>query len=454
MAVFLRNNFMKIVLMIVTISIVLTFVVTPSAYAKLDIEDGEFYYSGTTKGTYTVTEGIFSWLLTAIGDIVDWLVGIMTMGIRMVFVGWTALVERLLTWALQSTTGVNLDGELVDNSTDIMQILSSSDNVTVEAIVFNQVPALNINFFKQDIDTEVSGTGQRYICECGKESHECVQADGKCSCGCGSNGKPCTQCSNYIAGLKSINDKTSVILMLRTELSKWYQFMRFLAYAAMLVILIAIGIKMLITNIASEKALYKRMFVDWVVGIIIITGIHYVMWSVININEILVDVVHERSIAINEKKLANLNLMTLADKPSENKDGYNNQQLEIKVYEEIRTRAYDPKLTVGLPGMIMYMTLVYFAVRYTVVYLKRYLTIMVLALMGPGLGVAYAIQKVFHGKSPAYSKWLKEFVMNVIIQVVHAIMYAVFVTEALVLALDSLAGMFIALVFLNYTLIC
>ena len=53
----------KIILIIVTLSLLLTFVVAPSSYAKLTLKDGEFYYAGTTKGTYTASEGIFSWLL-------------------------------------------------------------------------------------------------------------------------------------------------------------------------------------------------------------------------------------------------------------------------------------------------------------------------------------------------------------------------------------------------------
>ena len=60
----LKKTCEKIILIIVTISILIMFFSTPSAYAaKLDLEEGEFYYSGTTKGTYTVTQGIFAWLL-------------------------------------------------------------------------------------------------------------------------------------------------------------------------------------------------------------------------------------------------------------------------------------------------------------------------------------------------------------------------------------------------------
>ena len=167
----LRKICEKIILIIVTISILIMFCATPASYAKLDLKDGEFYYSGTTKGTYTVKEGIFSWLLDNIGQIADWLLGIMTMGFRMVFVGWTALIEKLLTWALETTVGVNVEGEEVDgmSSTNLSSITDSSNNVTVQAIVYNQVPAFDINFFNDEYDKTVSGTGTKYKCDkCGK----------------------------------------------------------------------------------------------------------------------------------------------------------------------------------------------------------------------------------------------------------------------------------------------
>ena len=103
----------RIILIIVTISLLVSFCAMPASYAKLDLEDGEFYYAGTQKGQYTVSDGIFEWLLSKIGDIADWLLGIITMGFRMIFVGWTALLEKMLTWAIESTSGVNAKGDIV-----------------------------------------------------------------------------------------------------------------------------------------------------------------------------------------------------------------------------------------------------------------------------------------------------------------------------------------------------
>ena len=150
----------KLLVIIITISLLISFVATPSAQAKLTLEEGEFYYSGTTKGTYKAKTSIFAWLLNNIGDIADWLLGIITMGFRMVFVGWTALIEKILTWTLEGTTGVNVDGENV-SSTDLTSLTDSSNNVTVQAIVYNQVPALSVDFFDLEYDKTYSGTGKK-----------------------------------------------------------------------------------------------------------------------------------------------------------------------------------------------------------------------------------------------------------------------------------------------------
>lgn len=443
----------KFILIIVTLSLLLIFIVAPSSYAKLTLSDSEFYYAGTTKGTYTASEGIFSWLLDNLSQIADWLVGIMTMGPRMVFVGWTALIERILTWTLETTTGVNMNGDGVDSSTDLSSITDSSSNVTVQAIVYNQVPAFDINFFDIEYDPTVSGTGHIYTCDkCNKECSDaecCGTSSDSCKCAC--NGQ-CDGCQAYMAALEvqdQVDEVPPVVIQLKTLVSGWYYVLRLLSLAAMLIVLIGIGIKMAISTIASEKAVYKRMLVDWLVGLIVLVSIHYIMWFIIQINDTLVEVIKDSANSINQVQLKQL--YDKNDSKGE-KNEISNEEIEINVYEEIRTRAYDPKLSVGLSGMIMYMTLVYFAIRYSLVYIKRFLTLVVLTLMGPPVGVAYALQKAISGKSSTFKAWLTEYVMNVIIQSVHALIYAVFISEALVLSLQSVAGIIVALIFMNFAL--
>lgn len=467
----------NLILIIVLVSVLIMFFATPVSNAELDLEEDEFYYSGSTEGTYKPgTNNIFRWLLKALGDIADYILGILTMGIRMVFVGWTALLERALTWAVETSFGISADGSVVEDSTDLTALTDSNNNVTVEAIVYNKIAAFDADIFVTEFDRTISATGHKLVCdkcesytdEMGLERFKpkyvenCANPDvvkdilenpdnykdkkfsevtDFCS-GCSCAGV-CDGCEMYYEQLKV---EKPTIFILKENVAMWYYIIRMLAMAIMLVVLIFIGIKMAISTIASDKAVYKRMFVDWVVGMIMLFTLHYFMIFVVTLNGIAVGIVEKSANEVNKASLQQasqslgLNLH----------DELHSKDLEIRVFEEIRSRAYDAKLSNGVIGMVMYMALVFMSIKYTLIYLKRLLTVMVLTLMAPGVGVAYALQKVFTGKSQALKTWMAEFIMNVIIQVIHAIIYAVFISQALLLSLTNIAGMIVALVFLNY----
>lgn len=454
----LKELFKKIILIIIAISILITFCAMPASYAKLDLGEDEFYYAGTQKGQYTVSDGVFDWLLSKIGDIADWILGIITLGFRMIFVGWTALIEKMLTWALESTAGVNVSGDVVESSTDLTSITDSSNNVTIEAIVYNHVPALNANVFdieEKFEDLKYSGTGQILRCRKCSENPEddvtkcCSPEDGTCSCECQGN---CAGCRAYAEAVKKFNNKDEnakdpIIIQIKKSVAMWYYIIRMLAIAGMLIVLVVVGIKMAISTVASDKAVYKRMLIDWFVGMIILFSMHYIMLTAIYIEENLVSVIENTAHSIN-----NVQMKQLADKNSEEGVEYTNSQIEVKVYEEVRTRAYDAKLINGLTGMIMYMTLVYFAFRYTVVYIKRLFTIIVLTIMAPAVGFAYAMQKTMSGNQQVVKSFFPEYVLNLGIQIIHAIIYGIFIAPVLVLSLESIPGLIMALVLMNYAL--
>lgn len=465
----LKSIVKKLVLIIIITSVIMSSFAVPNSYAKLTIQDGEFYYAGTTKGSYKPTEGIFSWAFNLLKELATFLLTLIPNAIRMAFVGYTALAEKLLTWALESTAGVNLKGEDV-NATDLSKLSDSTNNVTVQAIVYNMVPALNVNFFDLDYkemykrkikekdadgnlvekDVIISPTGQQLNCKkCEKSVLECCgewtddKNEVKCYGDCGCNN--CDACQKY-AQLMLAQDP--IIIQLKKLIAVWYYIIRLLAVAAMCVTLIAIGIKMAISTIASDKAVYKRMLVDWVVGMILIFTMHYIMYFSIIITDMLVNTVRESANQVNK-----VSMMQLAT-TSKDKDEVikSNQDLEVDVYEEIRTRAYDFNLVIGLMGMLMYITLVFMAFKYTLIYIKRFLTLAVLTLMAPGIGVAYALQKVLSGKSTSLKSWLTEYLLNLLIQVVHALMYAIFISAALKFSLENIAGVLIALILMNFSL--
>lgn len=109
-----------------------------------NMEESEFYYNGIPDGKYSVAGSFWDWIIDALASVFDFLINIITYIVRMVFVGWTAIMENLITFAVESITGeaaLNVDATSAQ----------TNDNITIETIVFNKVKAFDINFF--DVNT-------------------------------------------------------------------------------------------------------------------------------------------------------------------------------------------------------------------------------------------------------------------------------------------------------------
>lgn len=105
-----------------------------------------FYYNGIPDGKYSVTKGFLSRIIDALKDIFNFLIALIPNIIKMVFVGWAAIFESLITTAVKTATGdENLESVPV-TSTDI----ESGDNITIEKIVFNKMSIFDVNFFNSN----------------------------------------------------------------------------------------------------------------------------------------------------------------------------------------------------------------------------------------------------------------------------------------------------------------
>lgn len=116
-------------------------------------EQSEFYYNGIPDGKYSVSSvNLLTWIINAIKEIVSFLINIITYVIRMVFVGWTFLVENMVTDTIKNITG---EEEVVEiDATDYGETGNkyTNDNITIEKIIFNKVKVFDIDFFGSDTE--------------------------------------------------------------------------------------------------------------------------------------------------------------------------------------------------------------------------------------------------------------------------------------------------------------
>lgn len=433
----------KLIIVLCIIATFCSFIASTPVHAS-KVNTNDFYYSGTSKGSYTVSKGLIDSIIESLGAILDYLLGLMTMGFRMVFVGWTALCERLLTYAIKGLSGddVEVDGVAATG------ITSADGWITLDAIFFNQVPLLDINFFRLEPIEGFDSLGFEL-------EEEGVNAEGEVV----EHNAPMVVYAEDVE-VRTIQGRTndlkmdpppvgeeedkSIIVLLKELIAGWYYTFRLISIMVMLIFLVYIGIKMAITSVATDKAVYKKMLADWVVGMILVFSIHYVMLFVINFNEVLVSQISKLRTGASPLAVYEYGLEERAQEPIEN------DELELTLYDEVKTRAYDLKMTVGMTGMIMYMVLVYYAWKFTFIYLKRYLTVAVLVIMAPIVAASYAYNKVRSGKAQIISRWFKEFAFIVLLQSIHALMYVTFMQTALALSLGSISSFILTLILMNF----
>ena len=88
-----------------------------------------------------------------------------------------------------------------------------------------------------------------------------------------------------------VNSGPTTVQVFRKAVAGWYYILLTISAAALLVMLIYIGIRMAISTVASEEAKYKKMLVDWATSMALVFVLHYIILFFITINETLVSAI-------------------------------------------------------------------------------------------------------------------------------------------------------------------
>lgn len=204
-----------------------------------------------------------------------------------------------------------------------------------------------------------------------------------------------------------INENNKLI---KESIARVYTICRILALIIGLVVLVYIGIRMAISTVASEQAKYKKMLISWFESIVIIFAMPYIMAALFTIEEVLIGVFYE---------LRN-SLM----------GGNTNEVFENVVRNIVLELVFSASGIELTMWSIMYWVLLYMEIKFLWTYTKRFFMIGFLVAIAPLVTITYSIDKAGDGKAQAFSNWLKEFILNVLIQPLHAIIFLVIVMTA------------------------
>ena len=206
-----------------------------------------------------------------------------------------------------------------------------------------------------------------------------------------------------------ITEEKSIVNTIRTTISAWYYVLRTLAAAILLVVLIYVGIRMAISTVASEKAMYSKMLVNRVVSLGLIFFLQYIVIFTLTVSNAIVNTI---SLSVNSEVISN-------------------------TYEVISNLAFKITSIDSIPATVIFAMLVWQTFGLVISYFNRMLKLAFLLIISPLITLTYSMDKMGDSKAQALSAWLKEFVYTVLIQPFHCIIYMCFINVGFKLLIDN-----------------
>lgn len=226
--------------------------------------------------------------------------------------------------------------------------------------------------------------------------------------------------ANYLLNNDDGNDNNNKYYSsIKKSVAEWYYSIRNIAIIISLVVLIYVGIRMAISTVAEEEAKYKKMLIGWVQSFILIFILHYIILISMALSKGLLDVI-------------------TAIKPK--------NAVEAKIYQDSLIGIYNNPGWDCVPYALTYWVMVFYQVKFFMLYAKRTLSIAFLIVIAPLITVTYPIDKLNDGKAQAFKAWIQEFEVNMFIQPLHALLYLVFIVSASEIA--TRAPLFAAIFFM------
>ena len=183
----------------------------------------------------------------------------------------------------------------------------------------------------------------------------------------------------------------SVAYALHGTIASWYVALRNLAIVGLMIVLVYVGIRMVISSAASDKAKYKQLFLDWLVAMCLLFCLHYIMSFTITITQEITNAINGSVDTVNTIPVT----------------VYRGSEGSTDVVAKFNTSLtgiarFQTKMDDGgtrLLYTIIYLALVIYTVMFTLTYLKRVITIAFLTLIAPLVSLTYPIDKMNDRKS-------------------------------------------------------
>lgn len=238
---------------------------------------------------------------------------------------------------------------------------------------------------------------------------------------------------------------------------KWYKVFNRIAVMVYMIVLVYIGIAVMLSSTGEKRARYKELTMTWVIGIAILFMFPYVMKYIIKLNDALTNMIANVSTSFGFTQqegtggdLGQLGFLDVAfeyGKPEFSKHLGNSKDI-ITFTRNVAIGVKDDgsgnkKTNANIALALVYDVLIGQTLVILIMYYKRAFMMAFLIVIFPLVAMSYVIDKIGDGKSQSFGLWFKEFLVNVVVQTFHAIVYVLITGGGIKSYIDSSGGNFI-----------
>lgn len=196
---------------------------------------------------------------------------------------------------------------------------------------------------------------------------------------------------------------------IKENIQKWYYAIWILATIINLLMLVYIGIRMAISTVASQKAVYKKKLTAWFESMVLLFVMHFIIRIIFFVSDILVQLL--------TNIFNNIINITMADSDTKN--------IDLAIFKQLATTLKAPRGWRPIEHFICYILLVGYEYKFLIMYIKRFMVIGLLVVVSPLITCTYSLDKAGDGKAQAFQILFKELIVNILMQPMHLFLYAV-----------------------------
>lgn len=209
-----------------------------------------------------------------------------------------------------------------------------------------------------------------------------------------------------------IGENPTLIEQVKFYVIRYYGLTRRLSVAASLFVLIYVGIRMAVSTVASDKARYKKMLINWIASLVLV----YTMFLLVIVLSFIL-----------QKGLEIVNDIAQIWKVD---------TIENDIYSGAISNYTANGYNVFTSFLVIFI-LTWYQVKFFIYYLHRTLEVNFLIIVSPLVTITYSIDKIGDGKAQAFGAFVKEIVTKCSMQLIHAVLYIVFIATAGVIAVKQ-----------------